>query len=551
MVFKNSKIDEYSNNPTYSLFFLYLFLIFFSIITIYFYVDNPFHLYDFLGNNIIFFSLIVIFLFVSSITYYNIYYDNDDIVFTSKNLFNIIFLFGAKLTYYFLLSFFIFYLLKKTFNYVQNSNNVTNTIINIIYVLLFLTILYVGFSILMKILYNKKNNYGLNDFFDLLKNIFIFIPCLIDDIYNYILKNELTKENLIYILFLIVFFVHLFIFYIIPQMYIYILLYDGKQLLNQPIYLNNSNFLITYKDLNKNITNKNIFRYISQKYYDFIDNLLNKDDDDNIESYINLNDPNLNYEINEIIKDIQDKIDPDNLEKLLNENPELMNSIEQLKTNPDFLKEQLLNWSPYKGEYIDKLNSIFNINNIITTNQPIKDIINTNLYINYKNDIQYNYNYCISCWVFIDNYDGNKPTTTSEKSIIKFGNKLNLLFNAYKKELTLKVKSCITDLLNNEINKQKCNTKIAFRTNNILYQKWNHILFNYDSGTLDIFINNKLVSSTPNISPLYIDDGIIVGDENGVEGAICNVMYFSNILNKSEINNLYSFFYAKNPPIIL
>ena len=549
MVFKNSKINEYATNSTYSLIFLYLFLIFFSIITVYFYVGNPFDLYDFLGQNIIFFSLLVIFIFVSSIVYYNIYYDSDDIAFTSKNLFNVLFLFGSKVIYYFLISFLLFYLLKKSFNYVQNSNNITNTIINVIYLLLFLTFLYIGYTILMKMIYNKNNNYNLNDFFELLKNIFIFIPCLLDDTYNYMLKNELTKENIFYIIFLFVFFIVLFIFYIIPQLYLYILLYDGKQLLNNPIYLNNSNFLVTYKELNNNITNKNIFRYISQKYYDFIDNLLNNNEN-TTESYVNLNDPNLNYEINEKIKSIQDKIDPKNLENLLNENPELVNSIEQLKTNPDFLKEQLMNWSPYKGQYIDQLNSIFNSNNIITTNRPIKDIINTNLYINYKNDIQYNYNYCISCWVFIDNYDGNLNINSTEKTIIKFGNKLNLVFNPYKKELSVKVKSCITDLINDELNKQKCNTKIAFRSNNILYQKWNHILFNYDSGTLDVFINNKIVSSTPNISPLYIDDGINVGDEHGVEGAICNVMYFSNILNKSEINNLYSFFYAKNPPII-
>ena len=212
--------------------------------------------------------------------------------------------------------------------------------------------------------------------------------------------------------------------------------------------------------------------------------------------------------------------------------------------NPDFLKEQLLSISPYKGEFIDNVLDVLNGSKFITTNKSIYEASNPTISYNFNTIKDKNYNYSISCWVFIDNYDGNQGGENN-KSIIKFGNKLNMLFNPYNREILLKVDSCSDDIDN-----KNCKTKVAFRTNNILFQRWNNFIFNYDSGTLDVFVNNRLTSSTPNISPLINNDSITIGDNDGVEGAICNVMYFSNILSKRDINKLYSFFYVSNPPIL-
>ena len=124
-------------------------------------------------------------------------------------------------------------------------------------------------------------------------------------------------------------------------------------MLNEPIYLNNLTHLINYTDLNKDITNTNIFRYISQEIYDMYDSMLNPNYTN--ESYVNLGDPSLNYNLNKNIEDIKDNIDPKRLEEMISENPDLKDSIKKMLDNPDFLKEQLLNISPYKGEFIDNV----------------------------------------------------------------------------------------------------------------------------------------------------------------------------------------------------
>ena len=70
----------------------------------------------------------------------------------------------------------------------------------------------------------------------------------------------------------------------------------------------------------------------------------------------------------------------------------------------------------------------------------------------------------------------------------------------------------------------------------IKYQKWNSIIINYEGGSLDIFINKTLKSSTPNITPLKSNNNAVVGDMNGVNGGIKNVSYYQKSLSQQDIN---------------
>ena len=85
-------------------------------------------------------------------------------------------------------------------------------------------------------------------------------------------------------------------------------------------------------------------------------------------------------------------------------------------------------------------------------------------------------------------------------------------------------------------------------------QKWNHIVMNYNRNMVDIFINGNLertfamTNSLPEYSPL---DTITVGDDNGLEGAICNVVYYHHPLSAEEVANSYNLFMNKNPPILV
>jgi hypothetical protein len=534
--------QDFTKNQLYIRIFLYITLTIFSVITIYYYLGNPLNIFHYFGLKMIILSLFITFIFIGLILYYTVFYDDNNYFFTSKNFFEIVYLFGINYVFYFFISLIGFYLFSKLFSYLQNKRELTKTITNLLYYGIFILSFYLLYSGFKYFFSGKKNStFPFNDFSKLIKEIILTFTCFLKDIYNFLINDVHNTNPIFLVIFLVIIIIFSF-FYIIPKILIYIILYNGKQLLNEPIYLNNSTYLTNYEDLNKDITNTNIFRYISQQIYDFYDSTFNPNYTS--ESYVNLGDPSLNYTLNKNIEEIQKNIDPKRLEEMISENPDLKDSIKKMVNNPDFLKEQLLSISPYKGEIIDNIFDLLDGSKIVTTDKTIYEASNPTISYNFNTIKDKNYNYSISCWVFIDNYDGNKNGETN-KSIIKFGNKLNMLFNPYEKEIILKVDSC-----NDSIDKKNCKTKIAFRTKNILFQRWNNFIFNYDSGTLDVFVNNRLISSTPNISPLINNDSITVGDNNGVEGAICNVMYFSTILTKQDINKLYSFFYVSNPPIL-
>ena len=72
----------------------------------------------------------------------------------------------------------------------------------------------------------------------------------------------------------------------------------------------------------------------------------------------------------------------------------------------------------------------------------------------------------------------------------------------------------------------------------------------HTGGTLDIFINAKLVSSTTSIVPFMTYDQVTAGAKNGISGGVCSVVYFPIPLKLSKIKSLYKSLKYKNPPII-
>lgn len=144
--------------------------------------------------------------------------------------------------------------------------------------------------------------------------------------------------------------------------------------------------------------------------------------------------------------------------------------------------------------------------------------------INKKNDSdKFNYNYAISCWVYLD---AEPPSTnasyTENANILSYGGKPAILYNASTNELIINAK------IGNE-------NKEIYKTKDIEYQKWFNIIINYNGGTMDIFIDNTLVSSSINVVPYMTYDDIICGKHNGIYGFIKNVMYFNNTLSKDKI----------------
>lgn len=140
---------------------------------------------------------------------------------------------------------------------------------------------------------------------------------------------------------------------------------------------------------------------------------------------------------------------------------------------------------------------------------------------NKTNDIKNKkkYKYGLSFWIYLDTNIMEKP----ERLFIMSFNKLKV-----------------------ELNNEKClefynNNEMLYKSEQILFQKWNHIVVNYSNGTLDIFINNNLVSTHINISP-YIQNNnkFNIGTYNNNDLiSVTKFRYFENPLSTNKIKQLY------------
>jgi hypothetical protein len=83
-------------------------------------------------------------------------------------------------------------------------------------------------------------------------------------------------------------------------------------------------------------------------------------------------------------------------------------------------------------------------------------------------------------------------------------------------------------------------------------QTWNYIVFNYHDNQVDLFVNGNLERSMDLTSyPIQQKptDTIQVGDDNGIDGAICNIMYYEKPMTLTQITQSYNLLYTKNPPV--
>lgn len=175
---------------------------------------------------------------------------------------------------------------------------------------------------------------------------------------------------------------------------------------------------------------------------------------------------------------------------------------------------------------------------------------------------QFDYQYAISFWVFIDSSPPNTNASYSRfTSLLNFGNKPNVLYNAEKNTLIItmdrtEVKEYTINEIQNNTNSNKLidldenGNSILYKNTNFLLQKWNNIIINYNGGVLDIFLNGELVKSNIGVVPYYKLDNLTIGEDKGINGGICNVVYFKKPLTYNNIYYLYNMVKNRTPPVI-
>jgi hypothetical protein len=165
----------------------------------------------------------------------------------------------------------------------------------------------------------------------------------------------------------------------------------------------------------------------------------------------------------------------------------------------------------------------------------------------------FNYQYSLSCWVFIDSVAPNtNPNYNKYTSLLNFGNKPNVLYNGKTHTLmiTMEQKNLKDQTKNKLIDFDENGNRIIYTNNNFLLQKWNNIIINYNGGTMDIFLNGELVKSSIEVVPYYTYDNLVIGENDGIKGGICNIIYFKRALNSPEIYLLYNLVKNNTPPVL-
>jgi hypothetical protein len=166
----------------------------------------------------------------------------------------------------------------------------------------------------------------------------------------------------------------------------------------------------------------------------------------------------------------------------------------------------------------------------------------------------YEYNYALSLWLYLD---ALPPSTSAAfdkyTPVFSYGGKPAILYKASNNTMiiTAKIKDLTDDMIaRSNMDKDENGDVIIYKLENVLLQKWNHILVNYNGGVLDIFYNGKLVKSAKNIVPYMELDAMIIGSPNGINGAICNVVYYNHVLDSNSILALYNSVKDKTPPVL-
>jgi hypothetical protein len=223
-------------------------------------------------------------------------------------------------------------------------------------------------------------------------------------------------------------------------------------------------------------------------------------------------------------------------------------------------------------------------------NQPVKTNVLTNVatYQSLNDGDNFNYKYAISFWFYIDALPPSTNVSYQKAiSILSYGENPNIKYYAPDNSLIITTKQTadnediVTSIqkLESNIKAENINdwnsiqskiksgieyvktlpignesdengNRIIYKKSNVLLQKWNNVVINYNGGTLDIFYNGELVKSAIEVVSKLNYDMLVVGSENGIIGNVANLLYFKTPLDILTINKLYVSLKDSDPPSI-
>lgn len=142
------------------------------------------------------------------------------------------------------------------------------------------------------------------------------------------------------------------------------------------------------------------------------------------------------------------------------------------------------------------------------------------------------YHFTLSYWFYINPTPPSRSTSSTEyTTMMIYGDTILIAYNAEKNRIEIKLKGGST------VKRM------------VPLQKWNHMAMIYNNGTFDVLMNGSLIQSQV-WTPQTFSKELLIGANNGIDGKICNVMYYDVVKTHAFVNSLYKDFKRKNPPIL-
>ena len=154
-----------------------------------------------------------------------------------------------------------------------------------------------------------------------------------------------------------------------------------------------------------------------------------------------------------------------------------------------------------------------------------KQNYNLKSFFGFTPEKEVDYNYSITSWIRINPQPPNARANGNDFiKILSYDGKPDIYYNPQYNRIEVRVKN------------DNGEETVVYGSDDFPLQRWNHFVLNFNSGTLDVFINGELIISQPGLLTRMTRKPIVVGDDNGVQGGIRDVMYFPYILSKQEID---------------
>ena len=182
----------------------------------------------------------------------------------------------------------------------------------------------------------------------------------------------------------------------------------------------------------------------------------------------------------------------------------------------------------------------------------------------YKDNLKGEYltNYCLSMWIYINPHPANHASYNKEKQIFSYGfsdyagvQHVKPMIRYYGggdgSDQLIERNKLIFYLSRYPPVNQYDSDKHTFYDVTVKMQRWNQVVVNYNRNIVDIFINGILERSfTMKDLPMYNDlDNIVIGDDNGIDGGICNITYYRHALTPEQIAFSYNTMINSDLPI--